>query len=364
MYPALSVLLRMKTDRPSAVPEILWVGSESGMEADLVKREGVRFEAIPSAGVHGVGLRALPGNLWRLWRGLLASMRVLRAFRPHALFFTGGYVAVPMAFASWLGGYGKRLLYVPDIEPGLALKVLARFAHAIALTVEESRTYFSRQSALTVTGYPLRPQLERWTRPEALAALGLRGNLPVLLVTGGSKGARSINRAVAAGLPELLKSMQVVHISGKLDWEEMEQARKNLPPNLAEKYRLFPYMHDEMGAALRAADLAVMRAGASTLGELPLFGLPAILVPYPYAWRYQKVNASYLVERGGAELLADGDLAEKIVPAVNSLMDDPLRRSKMRTALQGLNRPEAAAHIAGLLLKLAGQAETGVLQKG
>ena len=353
MYPALAVLLRMKTESAAASPEILWVGGESGMEVELVKREGVRFEGIPSAGVHGVGLRALPGNLWRLWRGFLACLRILRSFRPDVLFFTGGYVAVPMAFASWLTGSGKRLLYVPDIEPALALKVLARFANAIALTVEESKAYFRGKAKLSVTGYPLRPGLARWTRPQALQVFNLRSDLPVLLVTGGSKGARSINRAISAGLPHLLESMQVLHISGNLDWEEVEQARKGLPEHLAVNYRLFPYLHEEMGAALCAADLAVMRAGASTLGELPFFGLPAILVPYPYAWRYQKVNAAYLVDQGAAEMCADADLSEKVVPLVKALMDDAVRRQKMHAALQALARPEAVAEIAGLLGGLA-----------
>jgi UDP-N-acetylglucosamine:LPS N-acetylglucosamine transferase len=344
----------MKTESAAASPEILWVGGESGMEVDLVKRAGVRFEGIPSAGVHGVGLRRLPGNLWRLWRGFLASRRILRAYRPHVLLFTGGYVAVPMALASWLERIGKRLLYVPDIEPGLALKVLARFAHAIALTVEDSQQYFSRRSALTVTGYPLRPGLADWSHAEALQIFGLQADLPVLLVTGGSKGARSINRAIASALPELLKSMQVIHISGSLDHEELLQRRNALPDDLVVNYRLYPYLHAEMGAALRSADLAVMRAGASTLGELPLFALPAILVPYPYAWRYQKVNAAYLVQRGGAEQLEDADLAEKLLPLVKRLMQDEPRRQKMRAALQALARPDAAAHIAGLLARLAG----------
>jgi UDP-N-acetylglucosamine--N-acetylmuramyl-(pentapeptide) pyrophosphoryl-undecaprenol N-acetylglucosamine transferase len=334
-------------------PEILWVGSEGGMEADLVKREGVPFEAIPSAGLHGVGWRALPGNLWRLWRGFLAAWGLLRSFRPEVLLFTGGFVAVPMAFASWLGGFGKRLLYVPDIEPGLALKTLARFANSIALTVDDSRAYFAGKAALTVTGYPLRPGLDKWKRDEALQVLGLHSKLPVLLVTGGSKGARSINRAISAGLPQLLQSMQVLHISGRLDYAEMEQVRRALPEELADNYRLVPYLHEEMGAALRAADLAVMRAGASTLGELPWFGLPAILVPYPYAWRYQKVNAAYLAERGAAVVLEDADLGEKLVSLVQELMVDVLRRQKIQAALIDLARPAAAEQISDLLSRLA-----------
>ena len=115
---------------------MLWVGGAGGMEADLVKREGVRFEAIPAGQVHGVSLRALPGNLWQLGRGFLAARRILRKFRPDVLLFTGGYLAVPMAFAARLLRQGKSLLFVPDIEPGWALKTLARFADQIALSVE------------------------------------------------------------------------------------------------------------------------------------------------------------------------------------------------------------------------------------
>ncbi len=128
--------------------------------------------------------------------------------------------------------------------------------------------------------------------------------LPILLVFGGSTGARSINRALLAVLPELLKEMQIIHVSGKLDWAEVEAARGQLSglsgeqADLAQRYRAYPYLHAEMGAALAAADLALSRAGASSLGEFPQAGLPAILVPYPYAWRYQKVNASYLAAAG------------------------------------------------------------------
>jgi UDP-N-acetylglucosamine--N-acetylmuramyl-(pentapeptide) pyrophosphoryl-undecaprenol N-acetylglucosamine transferase len=144
VYPALAVLQHLMIARPAEL-QTLWVGSVGGMEADLVKREalaGVQYAAIPAAGVHGVGLRALPGNLWQLGHGLLAAFGLLRKFRPDVLFFTGGYVAVPVALAARLSGRGRSLLYVPDIEPGLALKTLARFANRIALTTEDSRPFF------------------------------------------------------------------------------------------------------------------------------------------------------------------------------------------------------------------------------
>src|SRR4030042_6312856 len=153
VYPALSVLKQLMSAHPEpAQPQpakenelrVLWVGGDGGMEADLVKREGLRFESIPAAGVHGVGLRTLPGNLWKLGRGFFSSRRILRKFHPDVLFFTGGYVAVPMALAARLPKNAKSLLYVPDIEPGLALKTIARFSDNMPLTVEESKTFFPK----------------------------------------------------------------------------------------------------------------------------------------------------------------------------------------------------------------------------
>jgi UDP-N-acetylglucosamine--N-acetylmuramyl-(pentapeptide) pyrophosphoryl-undecaprenol N-acetylglucosamine transferase len=345
VYPALAVHKALTAQQANL--ETLWVGGEGGMEERLVQRAGIPFRAIPAAGVHGVGLRQLPGNVAKLGRGVLAARRILREFRPDVLFFTGGYVAVPMALA---GHRIPTVLYVPDIEPGLALKTLATFADRIALTAPESSRYFTRQARLVVTGYPTRPELSAWTRSEARRALNLRAEIPVLLVFGGSKGARSINRAVLAHLPALLEMAQVVHISGELDWPEVEKMARDLDhPH----YHPFPYLHEEMGVALAAADLALSRAGASTLGEYPLFGLPSILVPYPHAWRYQKVNADYLVQNGAAILLEDARLTTDLLPAVRALLLDPARLEAMRTAVRSLARPQAAVEIGRLLLDLA-----------
>lgn len=320
------------------------------MEAKLVKREGIPYRAVAAAGVHGVGLRALPGNLARLGRGYAQARRVLAQFRPDVLFFTGGYVAVPVALA---GRSVPAALYVPDIEPGLALKVLSRFADRIALTAPQSRQFFAADAPVKVTGYPVRSALLSWDVDAARAALDLEAGLPVLLVFGGSKGARSINRALFPALETLLSQMQIVHISGTLHWDEAQQARERLPADLAARYHPFPYLHERMGAALRAADLVVARAGASTLGEFPLFGLPAILVPYPYAWRYQRVNAQYLASQGAAEVVEDADLAERLVPLVNALLGDAERLRSMREAMLRLAQPDAAAAIAAEVIALA-----------
>lgn len=324
------------------------------MEADLVQRAGVAFTTIPAAGVHGVGMLRLPGNLWRLGRGYLASRRILRQFKPDVFFFTGGYMAVPMALA---GRDIPTLLYVPDIEPGMALKFLQRFADCIAVTAAESRQFFPVGARIEVTGYPTRPELSAWERQAALEKFSLRPEQPILLIFGGSKGARAINQAVLANLTGLLEMTQVIHISGEADWESVQTAQRTLLAGLAGKYHPFPYLHEEMGAAFTAADLVISRAGASTLGEFPLFALPALLVPNVYFWRYQKVNADYLASHGAAMLVAEENLSADLLNRVRELLVNRQQLTAMRNAMRSLARPAPAHKIASLLLSLAGEKE-------
>jgi len=246
------------------------------------------------------------------------------------------------------------LLYVPDIEPGLALKFLSRFADRVAVTNSDSKRYFPRPQRLVVTGYPLRPDLTGWSREKATRHLGLSPDLPVLLVTGGSKGARSINMAMLGILNELLEQTQVIHISGSADWQAVEKASSDLPAHLQSRYHPMPYSH-EIGAAFAAADLALSRAGASTLGEYPYFGLPAVLVPYPHAWRYQKVNADYLAERNAAIILQDELLKERLLTVLKELLNNKAKLEAMRAAMRSLSRSNAADALASQLVELAGE---------
>jgi undecaprenyldiphospho-muramoylpentapeptide beta-N-acetylglucosaminyltransferase len=352
VYPALTVLkaLGLKPD------QVLWVGGRGGMEEALVTRSNTPFTTIPAAGVHGVGLLKLPGNILELIKGFLASRRILRQFNPDLLFFTGGYLAFPMAVAAVRR---PSLLYVPDIEPGMALKALARFADRIALTTATSRDYFPNPAKLTVTGYPIRPGLQEWNRERALDYFNFDPHIPTLTVAGGSKGARSINNALMKILPKLLEQMQVIHLAGHLDWKQIDINAQTLSPAQARRYQAFPYLH-EMGAALAAADLIVSRAGASVLGEYPLFGLPAILVPYPYAWRYQQVNASYLTERGAAVILHDEDLETDLYAQIHSLIANPARLSSMSQAMASLSTPDAAQKLAELMYEMSEMVDGGI----
>jgi UDP-N-acetylglucosamine--N-acetylmuramyl-(pentapeptide) pyrophosphoryl-undecaprenol N-acetylglucosamine transferase len=296
-----------------------------------------------------VNVTALPRNLLLLGRGVLAARKILNDFQPNVLFFTGGYVAVPVALA---GRSIPSLLYVPDIEPGMALKSLAGFADVIAVTTDQSQKFFNK--SVYETGYPLRPDLALWDRQTANQHLGISSKLPVLLVFGGSKGAHSINQAVLNNLKGLLAKFEIIHLCGEGDWKVVKSASDGLPVELAGHYHAMPYLH-EMGAALAAADLVVSRAGASSLGEYPLFALPAVLVPYPHAWRYQKVNADYLTRRGAAIMLEDHRLNDDLLVTLNVLSENPNKLKAMRAAMFELSHPRAAEKIASALIELAGE---------
>jgi UDP-N-acetylglucosamine--N-acetylmuramyl-(pentapeptide) pyrophosphoryl-undecaprenol N-acetylglucosamine transferase len=345
VYPALAVVEELEEKS-----EVLWIGGEGGMEASLVERAGIKFDAIPAAGVHGVGLKELPKNILALLRGVFAARKILRRFKPDVMFFTGGYVGVPVALA---GLKVPKLAYVPDIEPGLALKFIGLITNTLAVTTAESRNYYAASQNVVVSGYPTRRALHNMTRELGRVELELHNEKPVVLVFGGSRGARSINQALWSVLEGLLSVAQVVHITGNLDWVRVEVAIDSIAEDLRKDYHPYAYLHEEMSAALASSDLVISRAGAAILGEYPVFGLPAILVPYPHAWKYQKVNADYVCSRGAAIQIRDGDLAEQLLPTILGLLRDPSRLQSMREAALEISRPTAAQSIAWEIEQLA-----------
>lgn len=346
VYPALAVLQAVKDH----ADQVLWIGSQSRMEPALLAGVDLTYSAIPAAGMHGVGLLSLPGNLVQLARGWRASAELINRFRPHVIFYTGGYIGVPVAMAA---GRIPSVVFVPDIEPGLAHHFLFRKAAAIAVTTQESIELIRAGGKTIFTGYPVRKELLRWNRASAREHFGLSDTETVLLVFGGSKGARSINRALARNLETLLQEVHIIHISGADNWAEVKEAGGALSAELGKRYHAFPFLHDEMGAALAAADLVVCRAGASTLGELPAFGLPAILVPYPHAWRYQARNAQFLAQRGGAVVLEDSAMGQKLSATILEIIHDRNRLESMKSSMKAMRKPQAADQIANLLVEAA-----------
>jgi UDP-N-acetylglucosamine--N-acetylmuramyl-(pentapeptide) pyrophosphoryl-undecaprenol N-acetylglucosamine transferase len=358
VYPGLAVVqaLRAAGDDAlaSAVAEVgsvdvTYVGGIGGIERTLAARANVHFVGIPAGGVHGLAPQRAVQNVFKLLRGWRAAYALGLRERPAALFATGGYASVPVALAAWMLRV-PILVYLPDVEPGLAVRFIARLASKVAVTVEASRAYLPDRKVV-VTGYPVRGAFQDVDRLEAREALGLTADAPVLLVMGGSRGARSINRAVCENLEQIVGMAQVIHLTGELDWPWVSEQRDRLPEKLRARHAAFPYLH-EMGQALASADLALCRAGASTLGELPFFGLPAVLVPYPHAWRYQRVNAKWLTERGAAVTVRDERLRDTLLSTLEQLLMDRRRLVQMEDRARALSRPDAAARLAETLLRL------------
>jgi undecaprenyldiphospho-muramoylpentapeptide beta-N-acetylglucosaminyltransferase len=351
IYPALAVVSEL--DQRDASLATLYVGSEGEIEESVVPRAKIPLEVIEGGGLHGVGIKQVVRNSVRLARGFVQSWRILGRFQPDVVFLTGGYVSVPVGYAARLR---RRpiLVYLPDVEPGQAIKLLSRIATQVAVNVEASQEYLPVK--VFVAGYPLRSEFcaERDDlRTAGREALGIPAEAKVVLVFGGSRGAQSINRALGEVLDQVLMHAHVVHISGTSDAEECRGRRNRLAEAARERYHLFAYVH-EMAETLAAADLVLARAGAATLGEFPRFGLPAILVPYPYAWRYQRVNADYMAERGAAVRLDDEDMAEQLWPTMKALLCDETRLKEMSGKAQSLARLDATTRLADLVMQLAG----------
>ena len=335
--------------------QVLYVGTEDGLEGGIVTRAGLAFDSVCAAGLLGVSRRQRLHNVLDLLHGTLQAWRILRRFRPNVVLATGGYASAPVAVAAWLQRCAV-MLYLPDIQPGLAVGALSWLAARVAVSFDASLSYFrGRRAKVIVSGYPVRAALYRQDKQGARERLGLLAGWKTLLVFGGSRGAQSINQAVDQALDRLLKLAQVIHITGEADLPRMAQRKEGLSRDQRSRYRPYGYLHDEMVDALHAADLAVARAGAATMGEFAAAGLPSILVPYPYAGRHQEANADFMVDRGAAVKVADGELATGAwVDHVEGLLNNEQTLQPMSQSARNLARPDAAQVIAAELVRLAG----------
>lgn len=351
VYPGLSVAAALRRVMPDAA--LLYIGRAGGPEERIVAGAGLRFHGIAAAGLRGKSPVAAAAAALKLTRGVWQSWRMLGRARPDAVFATGGYASAPVGVAARLRRV-PLVVYLPDVHPGWAVRALSRIAARVATATEHALQHLPAGKT-EVTGYPLRDAFSGLTRPQARLRLGLPETLPVgvpvLLVTGGSTGSRDLNAAVARHLPQFLALGYLIHISGPQSEAELRGLIDKLPPHLRGRYHLHGYL-DDMPAAMVAADLGVMRAGASTLGELPVTGLPAVLVPGPFS--DQQLNAAYLAEQGAATVLGNDDL-DRLLPEVQAILTNPERLTAMRRAMSRLARPGAAERLARLVLEVAGR---------
>jgi UDP-N-acetylglucosamine--N-acetylmuramyl-(pentapeptide) pyrophosphoryl-undecaprenol N-acetylglucosamine transferase len=352
VYPALAVASALAQELgESEALDALYVGTASGVERELVTRAGLPFRAVAAGAIRGRSPWGLATSAVKLARGVAQARAAIAQFQPQAVLTTGGYASIPMAVAARTSHRLPLVVYLPDVHPGWAVRFMARLSQRVAVTTDRSLAYFPRAKTV-VTGYPIRPTFWQVGKTEARRRLAIDDQERVLFIAGATHGARTLNRMVSEHLPQLLELCHLIHLSGPSDQPRLDGLRLNLPDRLRPRYHLHGYMHEELPWAMAAADLAVMRAGASVMGELPAIGLPAILVPYPYAGGHQRFNARFLADAGAALVVEDNKL-NGLLPLMGELLVDEARRASMAEAARRLARPDAAKNIARLLLEVA-----------
>lgn len=351
IYPGLSVARALEglTAARGQRLELLYVGIRGRVDAVVVPREGIPFKTIAAGQLRVSSPRTFIANASKLAWGSLEALRLLRRFKPDAVFATGGYSSVPVGIAARLLRR-PLVVYLPDVTPGWAVRLLSRLATRMATTSERALDHLPAGKT-RVAGYPVRDDFWTTDGQSARTRLGLPLDAKVILVTGASLGAARINEAIYAALPRLVEHAYVLHLTGPAKGADSVNARDALPANLRERYRPQEYM-DDMPAAMHAADLVVSRAGASVLGELPAAGAASVLVPGEYDGWSQEPNARYLEEVGAAVMLRNAEL-DRLADVVNELLADDQRLASMRAAARALARPNAARDLAELLMEVA-----------
>lgn len=347
IYPALAIARGLRARYPRA--EILYMGTEKGMEADIVPREGLPFQGLAAAGLER---KLSPGNLKALWQaghGILKAGRIIGRFRPAAVIGTGGYVCGPVVLAAALRRI-PTLIHEQNALPGITNRILSRFADRVAITFADSAKYFPVQEKITLTGLPVRPEILQADRETGLARLGLRGDRFLLLSFGGSRGARTINRAMTAVIKMLGADprLNILHVTGKEGHNQfLEDCREaGICLDKLGNVTIMPYIYN-MQDALAAAGLVISRAGAATLAELTVLGLPSILVPYPFAAEnHQEYNARALEREGAAQVILDRELdGELLCRRIAELLEDRERLAAMASASGKMGRAKALEDI-------------------
>lgn len=352
IYPALAVAEALRRLAPEVA--LHYVGSVGGMEDKLVPRTLVNsYTAVYAGPIHSVGLARTLASLAKIAVGSVQAIALLLRLKPQVMFMTGGFATLPVAAACWLLRI-PIVIFLPDIEPALTIKVISRLARLVLTATADSVGYFPKTKTVRDIGYPLRAELMKATRDAGLAHFKLDPTRKTLLVTGGSRGSRNINEAIGEIVSSLIaEGWQIVHVSGELDAPQVIARRDALSESEKQHYQVYSYLHDDMGLAQAAADLVVSRAGASTLGEYPFFGLPSILIPLSFAWRYQRTNAQWLVSRDAALLIEDDKVKTDLLPAIRQLVSNPAKLAAMHNAASALARPEAADLIATAVLSMS-----------
>ncbi len=346
LYPGIAVAREVLRRSPTA--RVSFAGTARGLEARVVPKEGFELDLIRSAGLKGKAIAARLRGAVLLPAGVFDAWRLLGRRKPDVVIGVGGYSSGPVVLSAALRGI-PTLVLEQNAVPGLTNRVLAPFVRAAAVTYSETLSFFGRRGF--VTGNPVRAEFFETSNLEVRTS-----NCRRVLVLGGSQGAHAINVAMVAAAPRLVRSLpglEVVHQTGEKDLATVREAyRRNDVPARAEPF------FDAVAREMKAADLVICRAGATTLAELAASGRPALLVPFPGATDdHQRKNAEVLAKAGAALLIDQKDLGtNRLADEAAAILSDDRRRGSMSDAMRGFARPDAAAHIVDRVIALAKRA--------
>jgi UDP-N-acetylglucosamine--N-acetylmuramyl-(pentapeptide) pyrophosphoryl-undecaprenol N-acetylglucosamine transferase len=341
IYPALALIREIQKETKAA--KFLYIGTNQGLESRLVPREGIPFQAIHITGFKRKLSFENIKTVFRFLKGVQDSKRILKQFNPDVVIGTGGYVCGPVVYAAAKLGI-PTMIHEQNSVPGLTNKFLSRYVDRIAICFEEAGKFFPEEKVV-LTGNPRASEVLGQDAEKGRNSVGLKANVPAVLIFGGSRGARPINEAVLKSLAKFAeKPYQVLYVTGDIHYEKVLQEAEisGNPENVIIK----PFVHN-MPEVLQAIDLVVSRAGATTLAELTSLGVPSILIPSPYVTNnHQEKNARALSSHGAAELLLESELnSVKLVEKIDQIIMNQEKLQMMKAAAKKLGIPDAVKRV-------------------
>ncbi|MDQ7786526.1 MAG: undecaprenyldiphospho-muramoylpentapeptide beta-N-acetylglucosaminyltransferase [Thermodesulfovibrionales bacterium] len=351
LFPGLAVAEELKLRNVST--EVIFVGTEHGIEARVVPREGYPIRFLRAEGITGVSPLKKIRAILRTFLSTVDSYRIIKTVKPDMVIGVGGYASGALVLVAYFMSIPTMILEQNSM-PGLTNKILGKFVDTICVTYHESISFFPREKTF-FTGNPVRLQVLKGSIESAYRLFSLEEGLFTIFTFGGSAGARSINTAMVDALNhlyDLKDKIQFFHQTGPRDYENVREAYRKA----GFKGTITPFVY-QMGEAYAVADIVVSRAGATTLAEITTMGKPSILVPYPYAaGNHQELNAKRLVEIGAAKIIPDRELSgEALAEAIRELYLNESLRIEMGKNSRTLGRPEACEKIVDIALSLMKQ---------
>jgi UDP-N-acetylglucosamine--N-acetylmuramyl-(pentapeptide) pyrophosphoryl-undecaprenol N-acetylglucosamine transferase len=355
IFPILAVARKLRKMVPEGEDlDFLFLGPDGELEEEAMEKELIATKKILSGKLRRYFSFQYIPDMLKIPLGIIQSLWQLLIFMPDVVFSKGGYAGVPVVFAAWLYRI-PIIIHESDITPGLANQFAGRLAKIVAVSFPGTANFFNPGKTM-ITGNPIREELMQGNKEAAQKFFGFKADKKIILVMGGSQGAKIINEAILHILPILLKKYEIIHLTGKADYENIIKEAGKLGIKAGhEGYHPYPFLGEEISHAMAAADLVISRAGASAITEIAANAKPAIIIPLrTSANNHQHLNAYALSEIGAAVVLSQDNLGENILlEKIEEMINSQELRYEMSERIKKFYNADAAEKIASEIIKLA-----------